>query len=532
MSKIKMSKIKTISGPKIIVFSRTSTTQQDVEQQTKVLQDEATRMGYPVNCQIVVEYQESATKLDIETRKGINALKETITNNHDVDTVICWELTRIARRADVIYNIRDFLIAHKIRWIVLKPSMMELIDRQGQVTPTMSMMLAIFTSFAESEMIIKKERFKRAKNEMRERGQKFGGSVIFGYMKDENKKCVPDPLKSEIVIDLFNHYANCDSSLHECYVYASSKWPNLFPIVEYVKAQHKMRYYLTQEIYWKGNWCYPPIVMEETAMKVLEKMKNARCVARYQCKRELLCRGKIYCKHCGRMMIGSGGNTKAYICTTDKLHSLQINWDIADWIIWEETRSVVNNNSAFSFSNKIEETKQIIEQKSNLQKQYKKSLEIIKEKFEKLLDLYLNNKINIEIYNKREMSLKDDENKLTKTLQKIEAEILSYRNILEETQKDILNPKSINIDSITDFKTRQEFVRKYINKMMVERCDEGLHITFEYAMPVITARSVYLYVYKNQSNSRVYRMNEDGTIDLVYNHIKINKRNKKTGRFE
>ena len=58
------------------------------------------------------------------------------------------------------------------------------------------------------------------------------------------------------------------------------------------------------------------------------------------------------------------------------------------------------------------------------------------------------------------------------------------------------------------------------------------HITFEYAMPVISPRSEYLYIYKNQANTHVYRINEDGTEDLIFTYDKMAKRNKKTGRFE
>ena len=59
-----------------------------------------------------------------------------------------------------------------------------------------------------------------------------------------------------------------------------------------------------------------------------------------------------------------------------------------------------------------------------------------------------------------------------------------------------------------------------------------IHITFEYAMPVISPRSEYIYVYKNQANTHVYRINEDGTEDLIYITDGRAKRNKQTGRFE
>lgn len=268
---------------KCICFSRVSTIQQDVVQQTKVLQNEAKRLGYSDKNQIVIEYQESGIKLDMTQRLGIQKLKETIINDNSVDCVICWELTRIARRADIIYNIRDFLIEHKIRWIICKP-WMEIIDTNGKLTQMSSLILGIFTSFAESEMDIKKERFIRAKKEMKEHGQKFGGAVIFGYMKDKNKKCIPDPIKSKIVVDLFNHYVDNDSSLYETYTYACGKWPETFKVLEYKKAQHKIRHLFDIPVYYTGNWCYPPLISEELWDKVHESCSIKTCNCTSICK--------------------------------------------------------------------------------------------------------------------------------------------------------------------------------------------------------------------------------------------------------
>lgn len=254
---------------RIILFSRTSTTEQDVEQQTKVLIAEAERIGYSKDRQIIIEYQESATKLDVETRKGIQKLKDAITNDSSIDCMMCWELTRIARRTDVIYSIRNFLIEHKICWIVLKPSYMELIDRNGTVTPTMSLMLGIFAAFAESEMRIKSDRFARAKQQLRNDGKKFSGAVVWGYIKNADKSIGLHPLRSKIISELFNYYANNEhSSVNKTYEWAVAHYPSEFPVLPYNKAKRRMQTLLTNNKYWFGDWCYPPIISKELGEKV------------------------------------------------------------------------------------------------------------------------------------------------------------------------------------------------------------------------------------------------------------------------
>jgi len=504
---------------KIAIFSRTSTTQQDVEQQTNALILEAERIGYQRSKQIIIQYQESATKNDIESRKGIQDLMHTIEADPEVNCVLCWELTRIARRLDVMSELRNFLIQHKICWIILKPSYTELIDRTGNVTPMMSLMFGILSSFAESEMMIKKERFTRAKDAMRQRGQKFAGAVMFGYTKDDNKMCIPHPIYAPIIVDIYNHYINTEDSLYETYMYVAGKYPAVFPVLEYIKAQHKIRHLFETDIYAKGNWCYPPLVTEEMLDKVRAKMSKAQCKPRHQTKRELLCRGLIFCAECGKRMVGSGGNTKAYVCPTDKLHNCQIGFDIADWIMWEEVRPLVNINSAFSHNEKIIELKEEIKSKTVFKEHYITKIAELNKKIEKLLETYMSGYVEVEMFQNKTNEYKKEKDDCQHKLDKVNAEINALQSIVEETQKELLHPTTINVDSITDFEVKQSFCRKYIEKMIVKKVKDEyrtFEISFEYTMPLIAARCIYKYVFKNQNNKHVWRINEDGTEDLIY----------------
>lgn len=503
---------------KIIVLARISTAPQDIESQTKDLIREAERLGYDKEHQIIIETVESAIKLSEEERLGLRKMKHYIETDKSVDCVICWEPSRLARQQKILYSIRDYLISKKIQLYILNPYVRLLTDDRTQVDTTANIVFSLFATIAENEMTIKRERFIRAKNEMKQRGQKFGGAVIFGYIKNEEKKCVADPVKSKIIVDIFNHYINTDSSLYETYVYISGKYPELFPILEYKKSQHKIRHFFETEIYYTGNWCYPPLITKETWDKVHDKMSKAVCKARYSNKRQLLCRGKIYCGKCGRMMTGSGGNTKAYCCSTDKLHSLQIGFDIADWIMWEETRTIVNINASYDSSSKIQEIKDNIKNKQSLLNQYENKLSEIKQKKDKLVDLYIKEMIDETMLNKKIDVQKQEEAIYSNNIEKLNTEIGSYKQILEETQKELMNGEFVNIDNIKDFETRQEFVRKYIHKMTVKKSEnehKTMEIEFEYMYPVISTKAKYLYVYKNQKNCKIYRINEDGTKDWI-----------------
>ena len=502
---------------KIVLFSRTSTTEQDIEQQTKSLIEEARHLGYSTENQIIVEYQESAIKLDAGSRLGIKKLKEQIETNHNIDCVICWELTRIARRADVIYNIRDFLLKHKIRWIVLKPSFIEIIDREGQLTQTSSLLLGIFTSFAESEMAIKVERFKRAKNELTKQGKKSSGAVVFGYIKDKDKRCIPHPINGKVVVDLFNHYLedSC-SSVYECYKYACTKYPDLFKIMNYTRSHRKMMALLTKKTF-IGNWCYPALITEETFNKAQAKMASAKCHPRYESKCKILGRGKVFCGHCGHMLTGVGGSVKAYNCSyKDGLHNMTVNVEIVDELIWDEARVIANINASIDNNTKIIELNEQINSKQILIDDYNKNLEEIEQKLAKLLDLYINNRVSDKIYNSRYTDLITDEGKIKNHINILEAEINSLRDILDKSQKDLLNIKSVNYDSIDSFEVRQELVRKYIDKVIITKIESKVYdIKFTYNSGIlIVQEGHYRYSGKNQ-NKKVWRINADGTEDRL-----------------
>ena len=509
---------------KIVLFSRTSTIQQDVEQQTKALIKEAERLGYSEKNQIIVEYQESAIALNASERAGIQKLKKVIEEDSSIDTMLCWELTRIARRADVIYNIRDFLLEHKIRWMVMKPSAMELIDSSGKLSQMSSLLLGIFTSFAESEMQIKKERFARARAELKSLGLKSGGATRFGYLKTKEKKCILHPLHSKIIIDAFTYYDENETSLYGTYLYLSGKYQDIFPVQEYKKAQRAIAHMFAKEVYAKGDWCYPNIISEELYNRVHEKMHKGRCNARYNSKLELLCRGHIYCGKCGRKLVGCGGNVQGYVCGTDKLHSCQINIEAADWIMWEHCRTIVNINGMFEDNERKIELNNDITSKKNLLEGYKKSLDDIQTKKDKLLDVYINNRIDKSLFDNKLNELQDTENELNKNMKKIVGQINSLQSLIDEISNNN-GPKNIVVDNVTDFNTKLEYVKKYIDKMIVTNVKNGVKtIEFEYTRPLMDIRCTYRYQALNQFK-KIYRINEDGTEDLIYNEGKLSKRN-------
>jgi len=106
---------------KCIILSRVSTLIQDLVQQTEAVRKQAMADGYEDI--VVIEDKESAVKLDEESRLGLTRLKNMILSDPAIKCVYAYELSRIGRRPEVNYNIRNFLQEHRVQLIILSPYM-------------------------------------------------------------------------------------------------------------------------------------------------------------------------------------------------------------------------------------------------------------------------------------------------------------------------------------------------------------------------------------------------------------------------
>lgn len=190
-----------------VIFSRVSSAQQSAEEQTKELLSEAYKNGFSDQEIITIEWTESAIKLAESERISIQRLYDTI-DSHPIECVICRELSRIARRPDVLYRVRDRLIENQIQLIVTQPYM-RLLDDKGKLSHTANMIFSIFSSIAESEMDIKKERFREGKLRKKNAGKWAGGFLPFGYDYDtESHDIYVVPEQRDTIIKIFDLYVN------------------------------------------------------------------------------------------------------------------------------------------------------------------------------------------------------------------------------------------------------------------------------------------------------------------------------------
>ena len=199
---------------KVIVLSRVSTEGQDLTQQTDEVLREVYKDGYSDSNIIIIEDKESAIQLSEEERHGLNKMKEYISTNPNINCVYIYELSRLSRIPLVLYSIRDYLVERRIQLICLKPYF-RLLEVDGTMSQTGSLMFSLFSSLAESEMILKKERMMRGRRRNKELGRSVGSRPPFGYDLDKNKSFIVDPNNSLIISRIFNDYGYGNKSMKE-----------------------------------------------------------------------------------------------------------------------------------------------------------------------------------------------------------------------------------------------------------------------------------------------------------------------------
>lgn len=318
------------STKKCVLFSRVSTANQDLIQQNEQLYLEANRNGFSEEQIILIDQKESAVKLDEEERIGIQRLKEIIEKN-DVECVIIFEISRLSRRPNVLYSVRDYLIEHNVNLICMKP-FMRLLDSDGKMSQTASLLFSIFGSMAETEGYIRKERMRRGVQKKKELGMHAGGQVMFGYktIKTENgHKYIIDEAEATIVKRIFNEYVNGGKSMRT--LTRDLQEEGHFKGIKYLTAVQEVYDILHREHYCGRVKGRPAIISEALYDKSVERRKSSMLKVNHTSNMALL-KGLLRDGNTG-LLLSSNTAGKYYYSKREK--GVSVGMHIIEPIIWD-----------------------------------------------------------------------------------------------------------------------------------------------------------------------------------------------------
>lgn len=320
---------------KAIILSRVSSNHQTLEQQTETVLKEVKKDGYTDDNIIIIEDKESAIKLSEEERNGLNKMKEYINNDPSINAVYLYELSRLSRRQTMLFNIRDYLIERGIQLICLQPYM-KLLDEDGKMSQTASLMFSIFSSFSETEMMLKKERMMRGRRHNLSIGKIGSGRPPFEYSIDKDKYYIVDPIQSEIVKRFFLQYSKGDVSIAE--IAKELKEEGLFPKTSFDTLQQNLLRWLERDFY-IGIKPYPQIISKSLFDKVQSVRNKRKSAPKKKYNNRFLLKGLIYDDNSGRNLCGWYGGD-GYILTHSKGEGMMIKRKLIDPIVWEYAKKM------------------------------------------------------------------------------------------------------------------------------------------------------------------------------------------------
>ena len=221
------------------------------------------------------------------------------------DTVLVWKLDRFARNRYDSAHYKSQLRKNGVKVISATESIAD-----GPEGIILESMLEGMAEYYSAELAQKVNRGMR-ENALKARSN--GGTIPLGYRLDEEHRLKIDPLTAPVVREVFQRYADGENlrtiirSLNERGIRTSRNYP----------FQHSSFNTMLKNRKYIGEYHYkdvvipdavPPIIPKELFERVQERMKkNQHAPARAKAEEEYLLTTKLFCGHCGRLMIGESG---------------------------------------------------------------------------------------------------------------------------------------------------------------------------------------------------------------------------------
>ena len=439
---------------KAIILSRVSSLQQDLSQQTEEVLREARKDGFTDRNIIIIENVESAIKLSEEERHGLNKMKDHINKNPKIECVYIYELSRLSRRQLVLFSIRDFLVERKIQLICLKPYF-RLLEVNGEVSQTGSLMFSLFSSLSESEMMLKQERMMRGRRRNRELGKSVGGKPPFGYDIDKEKRFIVDPQNSLVISRIFNDYGYNNKSMKDIAI--ELKEEGYFTSSTNTLCL-RIRTILNNPIY-KGEFPYPKIITPELFSIVQQNISqyNENRITRR--KEPFLLKGLV-CDSKTGYILSTNGAIDTYF---SKHHSgVSIRRSNIDPVVWEHSkvmyeRYVMNKDKLLQ---QIKESYKTAAKKISVVDQ---EIKDIATKLERVEESYILGRISKKKSEQLRTRLLEE-----RKLKKSRREELVDLFIRKQSQRKCLILETIN-EGLLTHEDKVEIINKVVSIVMVEK---------------------------------------------------------------
>lgn len=484
-----------------IIFIRVSTVQQDYERQRIELIKYAKTKGY--DDYIIIAHKESGIKLSEQERQGIEELKQTIERDSSISAIFVWEISRLARREDVLHNIKSFLIERKIN-LYIKDKNYKLLNDDGSVNEQTELLFTLYSYFAASEMKLKLERSKSGKEKLKKENKFVGGKLLYGFTTTKDKTIIPNEKELNIVKWIFDTYLNTDITIRqlgiECQKRGIIKTENKRSAASWIKFMLFNYGYCGEHLY----YTYPMVIPKEYIDRAREKASKSARLPRYT-DNIYYCKSLLYNSDFKRNYIANLPDAK--YTTRDPHHQLDIN--LFDSFIWDLTKNnyyplFIRINDT-NVNKKLDDDLIVIEMKLTT---INNRLEQLSKELTKINDLYIKERLS-----EFEYETRYNDNIKNKGILSDSKRLLEQNRLTILSKKESALNRSGLIDTSTltnglDDKQKYDLIHQLINKIYISKKEEYIEIKVEDKI-LYTSDEYRLIDGKIYYYNDIYELNEE-----------------------
>ena len=424
---------------KILVFVRASTEKQEIDDQKKEMRDFVKSMGYSDGDIVYLEDKgASAICLNDKYLNMVDVLKEYIKAG-SIECCAVWHMNRLGRNDEILIELKNLFIKHKIQFICKNPSIV-LLNPDGSVNEGAELAFGLFATMVKQDMLEKKAKFKRAKSAMAKKGMYVGGkNRRYGYKINENQYFVADENESKIVKLIFQLYSTGQYSAYSLSKELNSRGYNKdgVPFDRRFIAHILRSKQYTGEAVEGQDMVYPPLITKEL-YEACESIASGNKIALRQGKKLVICSKLIRCPECGTVM---SSNSTYFRC------NYYIEHKCSNCLTLKET---VVNEVAWRVAFK-EHIDYLIEVSENNTQIYNERLEVIEQKInningiigesdtkkKRIIDSFIEGYIDKENRDLRLKKIQDDILSHQKEIKALEEERSAISGLLENVNKEV-----------------------------------------------------------------------------------------------
>lgn len=306
-----------------------------------------------------------------------------------VDVILFTKLDRWFRNIAEYYKVQEVLEKHHVNWRTIQ-------EDYDTSTASGRLKINIMLSVAQDEADRTGERIKAVFESKLMRNEPISGKVPLGY-KIENKRLVIEPEKADIVRDIFRYYIST-RSIRETRKYILNRWGISYCHTSIRSMLQNERY--IGRAHDSDTFC--PSIVPKDDFLLANKILSTRAERYVQSRsnRVYLFTGLVFCAECGnRLSAHVVGQKyiyyrctryeKTHICSHKKRTSELV---LEDWLV----KNLLAQFAAYNVSISADEKP---DTKIDTSK--------IRRKMEKLKDLYLNDLIERDVYERDYSALKE-----------------------------------------------------------------------------------------------------------------------------